>query len=144
MYLIVGGKDRALGSAGGGCVITRGRRGLASTSDTGLPFPAGETYLRDVRNLTDWFYVHTNWDDWLSPVTHASCAAQMGNFTPTEERLCEEFIKTLYADTGKCDDLCQLYSDGRRESAIAQLTKFGPAAANMSTLLEAWHHIAHS
>jgi hypothetical protein len=38
-----------------------------------------------------------------------------------DSRFDTRYIKDLYNDLGKCNDLCQLYSDGRREAATAMM-----------------------
>ncbi len=117
MYLVVGGKDQ-------GRIITRDRDGLAKESqDTSIfgkshheVVPRGATAMP----MRDWFLLETNWDPWVD-MTAADCQAEMAAFTPTREKECEDYIKGLYNDLGKCTDLCQLYSDGRREAATAMM-----------------------
>ena len=70
--------------------------------------------------MKDWFHLETNWDPWV-PMTATDCQAEMASFTPEREKQCETYIKDLYHDLGKCTDLCQLYSDGRREAATAMM-----------------------
>lgn len=117
MYLIVGGKDQ-------GRIITRDRSGLAKESqDTSIfgkshheALPRGAAAMP----MHDWFLLETNWDPWVN-LTAADCKAEMASFTPAREKQCEEYIKGLYNDLGKCTDLCQLYSDGRREAATTMM-----------------------
>ena len=54
-------------------------------------------------------------------MTAADCKKEMAGFNPAREKECENYIKGLYGDLGKCTDLCQLYSDGRREAATAMM-----------------------
>lgn len=108
MYAIVGGMNT-------GTVITRDRKGVATeTQDTSVFGKHAVPPHAGVTNLTDGYLVQTNWDPWIAQ-THASCAKHMAAFAPWEEKLCERYISALYADKGNCSDLCQLYSDGRKE-----------------------------
>lgn len=103
------------------------RNGPATESqDTSLwgrqPVPPNANVLP----VTDFFLVQTNWDPWINE-TQAQCIDCMAAFTPAQEELCEDYIRAFYGDKGKCDDLCQLYSDGRAEAATASMETLSPA-----------------
>ena len=58
----------------------------------------------------------------------------MGQLTPLEERACRAYIRAMYADQGSCSDICQLYSDGRKEKAEELLNAQGSGKADKSLL----------
>eukprot|EP00658_Telonema_sp_P-2_P077404 TRINITY_DN6997_c0_g2_i3.p1 TRINITY_DN6997_c0_g2~~TRINITY_DN6997_c0_g2_i3.p1 ORF type:complete len:460 (-),score=105.78 TRINITY_DN6997_c0_g2_i3:83-1315(-) len=133
MYVIVGG------AKGEGAVLTRGRDGLATVAqDTSV---VGRAMLQDRQPSTqdaermlgsgDWYMTQTNWDSWLN-TTHASCASVIAGLAPWELKACDEYHKIVYE--ASCADLCQLYSDGRREKAIELLEAGGRSNATLSLI----------
>lgn len=128
MYLIVGG-----GQQGEGAVITRDRQGVATASMSGLPAPRGAG-VRKLGDDGEWYVLETNWDWWTNK-THTDCDANMAKMPPVEKEACDAWVRLAYADKAGCDELCQLYSDGRREAATASMQALDPASADPAHLM---------
>jgi len=120
-YLIVGGLDN-------GIVITRDRNGVATKSQDTSPFFMGHEPVPPgaaaERVLPHWFLATTNYDPWVT-MTNATCESEIAGWTPLKQRECKEYIMAVYADNHSCADFCQLYSDGRAETAKAQMNALG-------------------
>lgn len=69
--------------------------------------------------------VHANRDPWIKE-TGEDCKIKMAAMSPADEKECEDYIKLVYNDKGKCSDLCQLYSDGRAEAAVKDMERLRP------------------
>jgi len=140
MYLIVGGRDR-------GAVLTRDRKGLTRESqDTNAKYntggrlpvpPSGGNHRKLGASARDpWYLLQTNWDPWI-PQTHWGCDGAMVKYSAAEEAACENYIKNWYADLGGCNDLCQLYSDGRSENATKSMGAWASRDADPEHLMSA-------
>jgi len=140
MYIIVGG-----GGKGEGMVVVRDPDGLAQTSQCGKDVVIGcpkpkstsdtQQDLMSHPNAGE-HLVNTNWDNWVA-TTSADCEQKIANFTKAEEKLCEGYIRMVYGDKNSCSDLCQLYSDGRREVAKKTMAALQPHQVNPSSVLRA-------
>ena len=64
-------------------------------------------------------HIQTNWDWWVTE-THADCTERMAKMPLWKTKLCDKVLGVAYNDS-TCSDLCQLYSDGRREAGNADL-----------------------
>ena len=129
MYVIVGGAK-----AGDGAVIIRDPEGVATHSQFNLEKPKDGKSVWTFAGTQDRWHVQTNWDEWFQ-TTHSECAAKMAELPSWEESLCEKFIHAVYDDNNKCDEFCQLYSDGRREAGKEWMTRFMGADQNATAAI---------
>ena len=134
MYVIVAGAER-----GQGGVVTRDRKGVSRSNQFGFPI---ESQFRGTHGPAFQFapvagaaaaaaaaaakqapvfkaHIQTNWDWWITE-TSAECAAKMAAQPAWKTKLCDKALGIVYNDS-TCADLCQLYSDGRREGGRADL-----------------------
>ena len=52
------------------------------------------------------------------------------------QSLCEKFMHAVYDDNNKCDEFCQLYSDGRREAGEEWMTaRMGASGENATAAI---------
>ena len=123
MYIIVGGAKEDEGA-----VITRGRKGVATTDNFNLPIPNADK-SKAVWKFADAdgseyndkrFHIQTNWD-WWHTETADECRAGMAKLDPKWESLCEKVLNIVFGGKNLCNHLCQEFSDGRREAGEASL-----------------------
>jgi hypothetical protein len=146
MYVIVAGAER-----GQGGVLTRDRKGISRSNQFGFPIESqfrgkeGPAFqfapvvgaaaaVADDDNQAPAFKAHiqTNWDWWISE-THAECTAKMAAQPAWKTKLCDKALGIVYNDS-TCSDLCQLYSDGRREGGRADLDARLAAMGNQADI----------
>ena len=126
MYIIVAGAEH-----GQGGVVTRDRMGVSRSNQFGFPI---ESQYRGINGPSFQFdklpsendtsssfkaHIQTNWDWWITE-TDDECRAKMSQNPTWKTKLCDDILGLVYNDT-MCADLCQLYSDGRREGGRTDL-----------------------
>ena len=136
MYVIVGGAEN-----GKGAVITRDRKGVSRSNQFGFPidrrfqgrngpawhFDPIENASNKPASAFKW-RLQTNWDWWVSE-TESDCRDKMAAMPAWKTNLCDKVLQVAYNDS-TCSDLCQLYSDGRREGGIADMQSLLAANEN--------------
>jgi hypothetical protein len=122
MYIIVGGASK-----GQGGIITRDRKGISRSNQFGWPIEKahqgvnGPAWMFDTSSTLSHAKCQTNWDPWIT-TTASECRISMSQYPAWKTTLCNAVLHFAYNDS-QCEDVCQLYSDGRKEGGTADLTE---------------------